>query len=388
MFDFYEAEEILHDVYYCDYFDDSNKLKLFCETLIEQLTKLAISNNLKINYESIKTAYKSDFSNLLSKKDAEEILQTLLTKSDESAVLDASSKANDERFKIHYYFKHALTNLPELYDILENSDFNARKSSINMFYDGLAKSAETLTIPESQDVDSWLDFEEESPSRKATPEEIAEYLENNEKTRQIELARLGKIEDFQEKIETWLKFLYSIAELSQSSKVLTDLINQIVKIKSQIKINKFHQNTTFCKAVNDVMNHNKEEFEYLYHGTTCIEDADSILKSGLFLAREDIYSTSFSEFTPEQLILYERGFAGEIGSSAVVIIARPINQNIIKTINQNDSIEICPSGLQGLDIKMNHLIPSKFIVGYVDKQNNRVVLNDSFMFEKNSEPEK
>ena len=131
-----------------------------------------------------------------------------------------------------------------------------------------------------------------------------------------------------------------------------------------------------------IMNHDKSTNSYYYHGTQSLDAAESIIRTGLAMSRDDLSSTAIRELNKDEVILYERGLTGEIGRDAIVIIDVPLDElgkekNIIQ--NNNDaSINFLPSGLQGLNGKPNYIISPEFIVGYIDKQNKKVIFNPEY----------
>ena len=95
---------------------------------------------------------------------------------------------------------------------------------------------------------------------------------------------------------------------------------------------------------------------------------------------DDLSSTAYKEFTKDEVILYSRGFGGEIGRDAIVIIDVPLNNNInvIEKCSENKQSHFNPSGLQGLNGKVSYVINPQNIVGYVDKLNKKIVFNPKY----------
>lgn len=146
-------------------------------------------------------------------------------------------------------------------------------------------------------------------------------------------------------------------------------------MQNTIKLNNFKSNSKFITDVTSIMAHNSTEYQYLYHGTTCIEDTERILTKGLYMASDNLDRTSYSEFNLDELLLYSRGFAGEIGRDAIIVIKRPINENIVTTVSKEENPAVAQSGLGGFS-QMNYKISPEFILGYVNKKDQIVVFND------------
>lgn len=198
----------------------------------------------------------------------------------------------------------------------------------------------------------------------------------------------GKKEIENEKLKEFLKFINAIPELI-NCRINYEKESQILQLEYQKKkLEEFYSNEEFMKDFSKIMEHDSNH-RYWFHGTQCLEDAYSILEQGLGLMKEDISSTAYSEFTMDEVILYSRGFGGEIGRDAIVIIDMPVinnkHQNIVEKINIDSNTNFAPSGLQGLDGKANYIIDKKYIVGIVDKQNKKIIFNPKYYLNKQSD---
>lgn len=140
---------------------------------------------------------------------------------------------------------------------------------------------------------------------------------------------------------------------------------------------------SFFKDFKNIMNHDKEKHNYLFHGTQDLESAENIMNEGLGMMRKELSATTYSEFSMDDVILYSRGFVGEIGRDAVVIIDQPIDddgkkKDIVKRIDEDKEIHFAPSGLQGLDGKPLYIVDSKYIIGFVNKRDKKIVYNPKY----------
>ena len=172
-----------------------------------------------------------------------------------------------------------------------------------------------------------------------------------------------------------LELFPRIGEIKQNLQLEMHKLFELIK---QRTLEDFKSNPIFVSDLEVIMEHSKEESQYHYHGTQDLESAAQILKQGLLMTR-DLASTSYSEFTMDELLLYERGFGGEIGSSGIVIIDQPIvdgkRTEIVEELKVNHGYSFVPSGLQGPNNKPENIVQAQYIVGYVDKINRKVVLN-------------
>ena len=185
-----------------------------------------------------------------------------------------------------------------------------------------------------------------------------------------------------EEICNILKMLNSYPKIMDLRSKLTKIIRLLEDAYKDKLLDEFKSDEKFYKDVIRIMSHDKKESRYYYHGTQDVESAKSIIELGLGMTRDDILSTAVSEFTVDELLLYHRGLAGEIGRNAVVIIDSRIGEdgseeNLVEE-NEDISIPFAPSGLQGLEGKPKYIVNSRHIVGYVDKKNKIVIFNPRY----------
>lgn len=249
----------------------------------------------------------------------------------------------------------------------------------------LEQDEEILEYPSEED---WvIDNDEEDKQSEAenilsneldwdSDDEWEEEYENHE-----EVSEEKRLDD--ENLIKCIKFLNSYSKLityKGNGEKLCDEFHEIVKQK---KLNEFYNNKEFFEDFKKIMEHDKHKHNYLFHGTQDLESAESIMNEGLGMMREDLSSTTYSEFTMDDVILYSRGFGGTVGKDAIVIIDQPINEDGEKEniVGQNDKaskMHFIPSGLQGLDGKPKYLVDSKYIIGYVNKMDKQVIYNPKY----------
>ena len=173
----------------------------------------------------------------------------------------------------------------------------------------------------------------------------------------------------------FIRFLISLPLIREYRKNGIDAGDALEEIKKQKVLEFFESDPQFSRDFERIMGHDKKTHRYWFHGTQCVEDAISILKQGLGMTREELESTAYTEFDKEQLLLYSRGFGGEIGRDAIVIIDEPVGQNIVQEKKSGYKINFVPSGLQGLNGDANYIIMPEHIVGFVNKRDRSVVFN-------------
>ncbi len=186
-----------------------------------------------------------------------------------------------------------------------------------------------------------------------------------------------------EELSECIKFLNSYSKLMMYKSNGQKVVEELTELTKSKKLKDFYDNKEFMKEFEKIMTHDKEKHNYLFHGTQDLESAESILNQGLGMMREDLSATTYSEFSMDEVILYSRGFGGEVGRDAIVIIDQPINEegireNIVQNIDEKKEIDFSPSGLQGLDGKPNYIVDSKYIIGFVNKRDKQVTFNSKY----------
>ena len=185
-----------------------------------------------------------------------------------------------------------------------------------------------------------------------------------------------------EELLDWIKYLNSFDNLMKYKLNVIKISNDLREITIDRILKDYYDNKDFKRNYEKIMNHDKNKHEYLFHGTQCVEDAEKIIETGLLMHKEDLSSTTYSEFTMDELLLYSRGFGGEIGSHAIVIIDNPIDDNnkekIVRKLEKDSKLGFTPSGLQGLDIKPEYIVDAKYVVGFVNKLEKKIVYNTKY----------
>ena len=187
-----------------------------------------------------------------------------------------------------------------------------------------------------------------------------------------------------DKVNDFLKFFRYLPQLRVERKNSIWMGKYLQELIIKKTLDMYRSNSEFMEAFNQMMDHDKRKFLYYYHGTQSVQDAENILKQGLGVGGDSITSTAYSEsrMSPEQLLCYERGLGSNIGSSAVVVIAVPKGpkgeeQQILEPIGDR-KINAKFSDLQELYREFHYYIRPEYIVGFVDKENQKVIFNPSF----------
>ena len=180
-----------------------------------------------------------------------------------------------------------------------------------------------------------------------------------------------------------LKFLNTFQKLMQLKSNGIKALRELDEKAKSRKLDEYYSDKDFATEYERIMTHNTQKHKYFFHGTQDIESAESILKQGLGMMRGDLDSTTYEELSMDELLLYSRGFLGEIGNDAIVIIDQPVNEegkreNIVQELEENQEINFLPSGLQGLDRKPKYIVAPKYIVGFVNKRDKKIIFNPKY----------
>ncbi len=225
--------------------------------------------------------------------------------------------------------------------------------------------------------DGWPAFDEngnevykvesESEVQTRVTEEDQEY----EKMKQ-------EFETMRASLPKWMEYLTVLPEISSIYKTLGDTLDQFSSMKNTFLLVSFGKDSDFMNRLDEIMAHDKTQYEYLYHGTACGDNASSILEQGLYMKSDNIFSTTYGEFDKDTLLLYYHR-----GGSSIVIIKRPVGENIVREVTgeERENCHIISSALSGQNTKFDYIIPREYIVGYVDKENRQVVFQKDLSLE-------
>lgn len=227
---------------------------------------------------------------------------------------------------------------------------------------------EELEVISSDDAFDWVSDDDE-------------WLEEYETSTESKQNEKEKVSD--KELLEYIKFLNTYSKLMTYKGNGEKIVDEFVEIVKTKKLSEFYDKKEFFEDFKKIMEHDKTKHNYLFHGTQDLESAESVMNEGLGMMRDDLSSTTYSEFSMDDVILYSRGFAGEIGRDAIIIIDQPINEdgtreNIVQEIDENKKIHFAPSGLQGLNGKPQYIVDSKYIIGYVNKRDKEIIFNPRY----------
>ena len=399
----YIDEDILFKVYNVNVTDEmKHKLNVMLGYMKKQILEVAKKKNYKINGDesfdvdellvevSSSSIFKEDSDTLLVNFDSSnyknskkmnnyfyQLTETMSWEEVEKVYSEFNLKNDGFRKFFVNYVPNLIVLIDKLYKEIEKEE---NKSSDFVFNDkDEMKSSDTEKMVVSSSVSD--DMQDDDWSYSADDWDYSdddwgvEYTSTKLDDNGVDLS--------EENLMNYMKFINTVSELMQYRDLGINTVNKLRELVTQKKLEDFYSNEDFSVMFDEIMEHDKEKSSYYFHGTQSLEDAESIIEEGLGMMRDDLTSTSYREFTKDEVILYERGFGGEIGHDAVVIIDVPKDSegrelNVVEPLQEGSSISFSPSGLQGLDGGANYVVNSEHIVGYVDKRNKQIVFNPKY----------
>lgn len=186
-----------------------------------------------------------------------------------------------------------------------------------------------------------------------------------------------------EQLCEYIKYINSFPKLNEYKTNGKRVGEKLIELAKQRKLEEFYSDKSFVEEFKRIMSHDTKKHTYHFHGTQDLESAESIIQEGLGMMRESLSTTSYTEFTMDEVILYSRGFGGEIGRDAIVIIDEPRAEDgktkeIVEPLHSDKKIHFSSSGLQGLNGKPKYIVNPQYIVGYVDKKNKAIKYNPRY----------
>ena len=186
-----------------------------------------------------------------------------------------------------------------------------------------------------------------------------------------------------EQLCEYIKYINSFPKLNEYNTNGKRVGEKLIELAKQRKLEEFYSDKSFVEEFKRIMAHDTKKHTYHFHGTQDLESAKSIMQEGLGMMRESLSTTSYTEFTMDEVILYSRGLGGEIGRDAIIIIDEPITEDgkakeIVEPLQSDKKIHFSPSGLQGLNGKPEYIVNPQYIVGYVDKRNKAIIYNPRY----------
>lgn len=253
-------------------------------------------------------------------------------------------------------------------DSMINMDFlhNSTTSIMNLIREYIASKLITL----NDDINQIIYFEEQE-----------EILKNNVFDPFADSVEAVPIDEETKKFyKAELEFFLMLPKFSKLFEIKQKYINQILEMRNEFLIEEEKiKNPQYIEQLQNLTNlANRQNISYYYHGAPSQNIAQKIMTEGLYMQYNDINRTAKKELSSDEILNYSYGH-DNVGRHAIVIIAVPKDVNPVN-INSNNNITICGTG-QGLaqfDFNPQYIIPSEYIVGYIDKDAKQLIANPNY----------
>ena len=159
------------------------------------------------------------------------------------------------------------------------------------------------------------------------------------------------------------------------------LISKADQHQMEMDKQRFNSNFKFMEELENLVEHDRENETYRYHATTSLEDAKRIIEEGFYSYSKDLDSTSFKEFSVEQILAYSYGNGFENFGDFIIVLSEPKGEDIVEelTEEQQEEVKIIPRRNAIIGNKPPYRVDSKHIVAIVDKKHEKVILNPEYI---------
>lgn len=179
-------------------------------------------------------------------------------------------------------------------------------------------------------------------------------------------------------IKETVENLISLANLGNFFNTINNRKVEIKKLRDKLRIDEVEkEHPEFIMSLNEIIN-NSDGYKLYFHGSQSCADSEKIMENGLFMQYGEINRTAKTDLNVADILDYGYGH-DRVGKNSVVIIAAPLGVSPVE-INNNLEYTVGSTG-QGMEqgeFKAKYVIPSKYILGHVDKDNFVVMYNKNF----------
>lgn len=175
-------------------------------------------------------------------------------------------------------------------------------------------------------------------------------------------------------LSSWAEFMLVLPEYIGLINKADEYSSQANKEKLIIDIEKFHANSEFMGELEALMDHDPERETYRYHATSTLDNGLSILEKGLFLSGRETDSTSYAEFSIDEVLTYKYGGVFNSVGDYIVVFREPKSENIVRetTEEERENNPIFSRRMVYSAPTNNYIIDPKYMVGLIDRQQQKV----------------
>lgn len=166
---------------------------------------------------------------------------------------------------------------------------------------------------------------------------------------------------------------------------ITNYFDQLIAKADNYQIEmdrkRFKENFQFMEELENLIKHDPEKETYRYHATTSLEDAKRILEEGFYSYSKDLESTSYPEFTVDQILAYSYGNGLDNYGDFIIVLSVPKGEDVVEelTLEQQDEVKIIPRRNAIIGNKPPYKVDTKHVVAIIDKKHEKVILNPEYI---------
>ena len=182
-----------------------------------------------------------------------------------------------------------------------------------------------------------------------------------------------------------LEFYKMLPELSPLFKVIKQKRSEIKKLRNTFLIDQARENNPeYIEQLEKLQDEEDEMLTYYYHGAATVA-TEKIMEEGLYMQYGTIERTAVPHLTPAEILAYSYG-QENVGRHAIVIIAVEGNQEVVEeNLDTNVRVGATGQGLAQFELSPPYKIPSQYIYGYINKDDEIVVRNPKYQLKEEKE---
>ena len=175
-------------------------------------------------------------------------------------------------------------------------------------------------------------------------------------------------------MKNWAEFLIILKDYIKILNEFDNCINQISEEKKKNNLDNYYSNILFMDELEKLIDHDKNDEEYLYHATSTLTDGLNILDKGLFMDSHNLSSTTFSEFDISDILTYEYGNDFRKVGDYIIVIRNPNNEEIVRETTEKEKQEnlIVSRRIDYSKPINDYVIDPSYIVGLIDKKDQKI----------------
>lgn len=175
-------------------------------------------------------------------------------------------------------------------------------------------------------------------------------------------------------LASWAEFMLVLPEYISLVNKVEEYGSKALNEKMYADIERFHSNSDFMKNLELLMTHDPEKEVYRYHATPSLQTGLKILENGLFLSSNDLDSTSFAEFSIDNVLTYSYGSFFLTVGDYIIVFREPVGEDIVReaTEEEKKNNHIASRRISTSEPINDYVVDKKYMVGLIDRVNQKV----------------